>query len=215
MSFTAAAELVGRLMEGLGVAIILVGTLVATARFLVQLPQKTPGDVMYRAYRVGLAQAILLGLEFLVAAIATNRDAPERPVTAGNLVQAERLRPARHERNRRHRLLGHASRHGGNRGTRRACVEFRHVSERPARVAAPNDDGLDGRKSGTIAGYNYSEANKTSGIIWSEESFLEYIRDPKARIPSTKMIFAGIRNEGEAKSLWAFLKQYDAEGKTK
>ena len=29
------------------------------------------------------------------------------------------------------------------------------------------------------------------------------------------MAFAGIKNEAEAKNLWAYLKQYDAEGKTK
>ena len=50
---------------------------------------------------------------------------------------------------------------------------------------------------------------------WNEASFLEYIKDPKAKIPSTKMTFAGIKSEDEAKSLWAYLKQYDADGKTK
>ncbi len=54
-----------------------------------------------------------------------------------------------------------------------------------------------------------------SGITWNEASFLEYIKDPKAKIPSTKMTFAGIKSEDEAKSLWAYLKQYDADGKTK
>ena len=67
MTFTSAVELVERAMEGLGVAIILVGALVATGRFLVQLHQRTAGPVMYKAYRGGLARAILLGLEFLVA----------------------------------------------------------------------------------------------------------------------------------------------------
>ena len=76
-------------------------------------------------------------------------------------------------------------------------------------------NGLDGRKSGTMAGYNYSDANKSSGITWNEASFLDYIKDPKAKIPNTKMAFAGIKNEAEAKNLWAYLKQYDAEGKTK
>src|SRR5687768_9683778 len=67
MTFTSAVELAGRVMEGLGVAIIVIGALVATGRFLIQLQQRTPGPVMYKTYRVGLAQAILLGLEFLVA----------------------------------------------------------------------------------------------------------------------------------------------------
>lgn len=95
------------------------------------------------------------------------------------------------------------------------CVTCHDVGPTAKNKVGPLLNGLDGRKSGTIAGYNYSEANKSSGITWSEESFLEYIRDPKARIPNTKMIFPGIKNEGEAKSLWAYIKQYDAEGKTR
>lgn len=60
-------ELAGRSLDVLGVAIIVVGALVATGRFLLQLQQQRSGDVMYKTYRVGLARAILLGLEFLVA----------------------------------------------------------------------------------------------------------------------------------------------------
>ena len=67
MNFTSVAELAGRLMEGFGVAIIVIGALNATVRFIVQLSLKADGTVMYRTFRTGLAQAILLGLEFLVA----------------------------------------------------------------------------------------------------------------------------------------------------
>lgn len=60
-------ELAGRLLDVLGVAIIVIGALVATGRFLLQLQQQRSGAVMYKTFRVGLARAILLGLEFLVA----------------------------------------------------------------------------------------------------------------------------------------------------
>src|SRR5262249_33470723 len=56
-------------------------------------------------------------------------------------------------------------------------------------------NGLDGRHSGTIPGYNYSDANKNSSITWDEAAFLDYIKDPKAKIPNTKMVFPGIKNE--------------------
>ncbi len=95
------------------------------------------------------------------------------------------------------------------------CVTCHDVGPTAKNKVGPLLNGLDGRKSGTIAGYNYSDANKASGITWSEATFLEYIKDPKAKIPGTKMIFPGIKNEGEAKSLWAYIKQYDAEGKIK
>jgi cytochrome c len=51
--------------------------------------------------------------------------------------------------------------------------------------------------------------------VWNEVSFLEYIRDPKAKIPGTKMVFAGIKNENEAKNLWAYLAKFGPDGKDK
>jgi cytochrome c len=48
-----------------------------------------------------------------------------------------------------------------------------------------------------------------------EQTFEDYIKDPKAKILGTKMIFAGIKNEQQAKDLWAYLKQFDAQGNIK
>ena len=45
--------------------------------------------------------------------------------------------------------------------------------------------------------------------------FSEYIKDPKAKIPGTKMIYAGLKDEQKVTDLLAFLKQYDADGKKK
>jgi cytochrome c len=79
----------------------------------------------------------------------------------------------------------------------------------------PELNGLDGRHSGSAPNYSYSDANKNSGIVWTEQTFEEYIKDPRAKIPGTKMIFAGIKNEQQAKDLWAYIKQYDAQGNVK
>ena len=62
---------------------------------------------------------------------------------------------------------------------------------------------------------NISDANKNSGIVWNEATFKEYIKDPKAKIPGTKMAFAGIKNDQEINDLWAYLKQFDANGNIK
>jgi cytochrome c len=95
------------------------------------------------------------------------------------------------------------------------CAACHDVGETAKNKVGPILNGLDGRKSGSVAGYSYSDANKGSGITWNEATFLEYIKDPKAKIPNTKMVFAGIKNETEAKNLWAFLNQYAADGKKK
>ncbi len=95
------------------------------------------------------------------------------------------------------------------------CLACHRVGADAKNLVGPLLNGLEGRKSGTIEGYNYTEANKNSGIAWSEQTFLEYIRDPRAKIPGTKMVFAGIKNEKEATDLWAYLKQFDATGNKK
>ena len=82
------------------------------------------------------------------------------------------------------------------------CVSCHDVGPTAKNKVGPVLNGLEGRKSGSIPGYSYSDANKNSGITWDEASFLDYIKDPKAKVPNTKMAFAGIKNEAEAKNLW-------------
>src|SRR3954454_11654319 len=95
------------------------------------------------------------------------------------------------------------------------CMACHSIGDGAKNKVGPELNGLDGRKSGTAAGYSYSDANKNSGITWNEAQFKEYIKDPKAKIPGTKMAFAGIKKETEVNDLWAFLSQYDKDGKTK
>ena len=95
------------------------------------------------------------------------------------------------------------------------CLACHAIGEDAKNKVGPELNGLDGRKSGTAPDYNYSDANKNSGITWNEANFKEYIKDPKAKVPGTKMFFGGIKNEKEANDLWAFLAQYDKDGKTK
>jgi cytochrome c len=93
------------------------------------------------------------------------------------------------------------------------CRACHQIGEGARNGVGPVMNGLFGRKSGTVEGYNYSEANKGSGITWDEAVFAEYIKDPKAKIPGTKMIYAGLKNEQQVKDLTAYLKQFGADGK--
>ena len=76
-------------------------------------------------------------------------------------------------------------------------------------------NGLDGRKAGTVPNFEYSDAKKNSGIVWNEETFEDYIKNPAAKIPDTKMTFAGVKNEQQVKDLWAYISQFDADGNIK
>ena len=95
------------------------------------------------------------------------------------------------------------------------CLACHAIGEDAKYKVGPELNGLDGRKAGTAADYNYSEANKNSGITWNEANFKEYIKDPKAKVPGTKMFFAGIKNEKEINDLWAYVSGFDKDGKSK
>ena len=93
------------------------------------------------------------------------------------------------------------------------CRACHQIGETAKNGVGPILNGLIGRPAGSVAGYNYSEANKGSGITWDEATFAEYIAAPAAKIKGTKMAFAGIKNPQEVADLIAFLKQYGADGK--
>ena len=95
------------------------------------------------------------------------------------------------------------------------CLACHSIGEGAKNKVGPVLNGLDGRHSGSVEGFSYSDANKNSGITWNKDQFLDYIKDPKAKIPGTKMAFAGIKNEKEANDLWAYISQFDKDGKKK
>jgi cytochrome c len=95
------------------------------------------------------------------------------------------------------------------------CKACHQIGENAKNAVGPVLNGVIGRKAGSVAGYSYSDANKNSGITWDEATFREYIKDPRAKIPGTKMIYAGLKDEQKTNDLVAFLKQFDADGKKK
>ena len=93
------------------------------------------------------------------------------------------------------------------------CRACHQIGENAKNAVGPVLNGLFGRKAGTIEGYSYSPANKNSGLTWDEATFRDYIKDPKAKMPGTKMVYAGLKDEKRIDDLIAYLKQFDATGK--
>lgn len=93
------------------------------------------------------------------------------------------------------------------------CRACHQVGEGAKNVVGPILNGLQNRKSGTVEGYSYTDANKNSGLTWDEATFAEYIKNPKAKIPNTKMVFAGLTDEKDIKDLWAYITNFGADGK--
>jgi cytochrome c len=98
---------------------------------------------------------------------------------------------------------------------RRMCSPCHDVGEDAKVKLGPPLNGIDGRKAGTYENFNYSQVNKSSGITWAEESFTKYIRAPMQEMPGTRMAFVGIKNDKDIADLWAYLKQFGADGKKK
>jgi cytochrome c len=95
------------------------------------------------------------------------------------------------------------------------CLACQAIGEGAKSKAGPQLNGLDGRKVGGVPDYSYSTAMKSSGASWDEAQFKEFIQDPKTKFPGTKMIMAGIKKDAEINDLWAFIKQYDKDGRVK
>jgi cytochrome c len=92
------------------------------------------------------------------------------------------------------------------------CRACHQVGENAKNAVGPVLNGLFGRPAGTVEGYTYSPANKNSGITWDEATFRDYIKNPRAKIPGTKMVYAGLKDEQRITDLVAYLKQFNAQG---
>ena len=89
------------------------------------------------------------------------------------------------------------------------CRACHQVGDATKNAVGPVLNGLFGRKAGLVEGYTYSPANKNSGLTWDEATFGEYIKDPKAKVPGTKMVYPGIKDEKKVDDLIAYLHQFD------
>lgn len=80
-----------------------------------------------------------------------------------------------------------------------------HVFDEGVNRVGPSLHKIVGRKSGSAPGFAYSDANKNSGITWTPQVLFEYLKDPKAYVPGTKMNFPGVKDDQKRADLVAYL----------
>ena len=81
-----------------------------------------------------------------------------------------------------------------------------HSIEAGKNMIGPSLAGVVGRPAGSIAGFAYSNANKTSGITWSADKLFQYLEKPQRVVPGTKMTFPGLPKAQDRADVIAYLK---------
>jgi len=91
------------------------------------------------------------------------------------------------------------------------CRVCHEIGDGAKNLVGPVLNGVVGRKSGSYPGYSYSDANKNSGITWDEATLMEYLKNPRAKVPGTKMLFPGLKRDDDIVNVIAFLKQHGSD----
>jgi cytochrome c len=94
----------------------------------------------------------------------------------------------------------------------RVCAPC-HSLDPDVNMTGPSLAGLWERKAGSLPSFErYSDALKSSGIIWDDRSLDAWLADPDSMVPANEMPFNGIKNPQHRADLLAFLKEATKPG---
>ncbi|WP_460139552.1 c-type cytochrome [Pseudomonas sp. S2_E01] len=74
-------------------------------------------------------------------------------------------------------------------------------------MMGPNLAGVVGRKSGSLEGFNYSQAMRTRGVTWQAENIAQLITQPQAYVPGTYMPYMGLASADDRQAVTCYLKE--------
>jgi cytochrome c len=92
------------------------------------------------------------------------------------------------------------------------CGACHNIGPGAENSVGPVLNGVVGRKAGTFPGFEYSDANKQSAIVWDEKTLAAYLPDPTTYLPGTSMPI-GLSEPKDVADVIAYLRLFDAQGK--
>jgi len=95
------------------------------------------------------------------------------------------------------------------------CRACHQIGPDAKNAVGPVLTGIVGRKAGTYPGYQYSPANRDSGITWTPEELDKYLTNPQKVVPHTKMIFPGVKDAQKRKDIIAYLEKFSSDDTAK
>lgn len=94
---------------------------------------------------------------------------------------------------------------------KRICGGCHQVGESARGSFGPQLNGVFGRPSGSTTDYQYSDAMKSAGIVWTRETLTAYLEAPKKVVPGTRMIFWGLSDPEKIDNLLAYLQTFQPQ----
>jgi cytochrome c len=80
-----------------------------------------------------------------------------------------------------------------------------HSRERGQNLVGPSLFSVVGRAAASITDFSYSDAMKRSGIVWTVDQLMTYLKAPRKYLPGVKMLFPGLPDEKDREDVVAFL----------
>ena len=81
-----------------------------------------------------------------------------------------------------------------------------HSVEKGDHGLGPSLAGVYGTKAGEIPGFDFSDAMKSSGLVWNEANLNKYLENPQGTVPGTRMAFAGMKDAAKRKAVIDYMK---------